>query len=144
MLRFAATRIFLVVGPTDMRKAYDTLATIVRHELKKDPLRGQLFVFANRKHNRLKILVWDHGGFWLCSRLLEKGTFAWPSAGTSYVEMRREELGQPQAGFGGPSVLSFPRPSREPDGAAGKPGALPARRARRLARGGFGAPAYVA
>lgn len=92
MLSFAATQIFLVVGPTDMRKAYDTLATIVRHELKKDPLSGQLFLFANRKHNRLKILFWDRGGFWLCSKRLEKGTFAWPSAGTPYVEMSREEL----------------------------------------------------
>ena len=108
MLTFASTQIFLVVGPTDMRKAYDTLATIVRHEIQKDPLSGQLFVFSNRKHNRLKILFWERGGFWLCSKRLEKGTFAWPFAGMPFVEMSREELTLLLGGIDAPRIQRRP------------------------------------
>ena len=88
----AATRIFLVAGPTDMRKSFNGLGALVSVELKKNPLSGDLFVFSNRRRDLLKILYWDHSGFWVCAKRLEAGTFAWPKTGGSSIEMTREEL----------------------------------------------------
>ena len=73
-----ATRIFLALGPTDMRKGFEGLGSLVKHQFKEDPLSGHLFVFANRSRNRLKVLYWDGSGLWVCAKRLEKGRFAWP------------------------------------------------------------------
>ena len=88
----AATRIFLVAGPTDMRKSFNGLQAIVTSELKKSALSGDLFVFSNRRRDLLKILYWDRSGFWVCAKRLETGTFAWPKTGGGSLEMTREEL----------------------------------------------------
>ncbi len=75
--------IFLYTEPTDMRKGFDGLSGIVRSELAADPLDGSLFLFINRRRDRLKILHWDGTGFWLYYKLLEAGTFEGiPSKGT--------------------------------------------------------------
>ena len=73
-----ATRIFLAVGATDLRKSFEGLSDRVRHQFKEDPLSGHLFVFANRNKTRLKILYWDGSGLWVCAKRLEKGCFSWP------------------------------------------------------------------
>ena len=88
----AATRIFLVAGPTDMRKSFNGLQAVVTSELKKNALSGDLFVFSNRRRDLLKILYWDRSGFWVCAKRLEAGTFAWPETGGNSLEMTREEL----------------------------------------------------
>ncbi len=67
--------IFLDTEPTDMRKGFDGLSGIVRSELAADALAGSLFLFINRRRDRLKILHWDGTGFWLYYKLLEAGTF---------------------------------------------------------------------
>ena len=67
--------IFLYTQPTDMRKGFDGLSGIVRSELAADPLDGSLFLFVNRRRDRLKILHFDGSGYWLYYRLLEAGTF---------------------------------------------------------------------
>lgn len=67
--------IFLYSEPTDMRKGFDGLSGIVRSEFGADPLDGSLFLFVNRRRDRLKILHWDGAGYWLYYRLLEAGTF---------------------------------------------------------------------
>ena len=67
--------IFLYSEPTDMRKGFDGLSGIVRSEFAADPLDGSLFLFINRRRDRLKILHWDGAGYWLYYRLLEAGTF---------------------------------------------------------------------
>src|SRR5690606_24298266 len=54
-----ATRVFAAPGATDMRKSFNGLYALVRHQLDADPLSGHLFVFCNRSRNRLKILAWD-------------------------------------------------------------------------------------
>ncbi len=89
-----ATRIFLAPGPTDMRRSFDGLAEMVRQRMGDDPLNGHLYVFTNRRRNRLKILVWDGSGLWVCAKRLEEGTFRWPSPepGTSRVRLSAEEL----------------------------------------------------
>lgn len=86
------TKIFLVTGATDMRKSYDTLAAIVSNILDEDPYSGDLFAFANRGRNRVKLLLWDQSGFWLFAKRLEKGTFAWPESGEKSIDMTPEEL----------------------------------------------------
>jgi len=67
--------IFLYTQPTDMRKGFDGLSGIVRSELAADPLDGSLFLFINRRRDRLKILHFDGSGYWLYYKLLEAGTF---------------------------------------------------------------------
>jgi transposase len=52
---------------------------LVRDQLLCDPLSGHLFLFSNAQRNRLKILVWDTTGLWVCAKKLEKGRFHWPT-----------------------------------------------------------------
>lgn len=73
-----AIRIYLATGATDLRRSIDGLAALVRERLALDPLSGHLFLFRNRRGDRLKILAWDHSGFWVLYKRLERGTFAWP------------------------------------------------------------------
>jgi transposase len=87
-----AVRIFVAVQPTDLRCGFDALAEATRQVLKQDPFSGHLFVFFNRVRNRVKILHWDTGGFWVSHKRLESGTFrvAWKPAGVA--EMPAAEL----------------------------------------------------
>jgi transposase len=79
MLNFAANRrIFLARAATDMRRGIDTLSAMVQHQLSKDPMAGDIFVFVAKDRRRVKILVWDASGYWLCLKRLERGTFALP------------------------------------------------------------------
>lgn len=88
----AGVRIFLVAGVTDMRKSFDTLAAVVRGVIGDDPLSGHLFVFCNRRRDRLKILIWEESGYWLLAKRLERGTFAWPAGPGARVEYDTAEL----------------------------------------------------
>jgi len=73
-----ATRVFVAPGATDMRKSFNGLYALVRHQLEADPLSGHLFVFCNRSRNRIKILAWDGSGLWIFAKRLERGRFHWP------------------------------------------------------------------
>jgi transposase len=73
-----SVRILLAREPADMRKGFDGLAHLVQSVLAEDPLSGHLFVFRNRRGDRLKILYWAGDGFALWYRRLEKGTFRFP------------------------------------------------------------------
>lgn len=66
-----------------MRKGFDTLAGIVRNELKRDPLSGEVFLFLNRGRTHLKLLHWESGGLVLYYKRLEKGTFAPPDSSSA-------------------------------------------------------------
>jgi transposase len=74
-----AVRIYVATGSTDLRRSIDGLAALVRERFDLDPLSGHLFLFRNRRGDRLKILAWDQGGFWVLYKRLERGTFAWPA-----------------------------------------------------------------
>lgn len=93
-----ATQIYVGVEAVDMRKSFDGLFGLVRDVLGRDPLSGHLFLFANRDRTRLKALIWDGSGLWVCAKRLERGRFHWPVAaaaeasGAKSVTMRPEEL----------------------------------------------------
>ena len=72
------THVYLACGSTDLRKSIDGLAALVSQVLKEDLFSNSLFVFCNRDRDKLKILFWDHNGFWLYYRRLERGRFRWP------------------------------------------------------------------
>src|SRR2546423_6700567 len=77
-----------------MRKGFEGLHGLVRDHLCQDPLSGHLFLFTNKTKTRLKSLVWDGSGLWVCAKRLEKGRFRWPQAKPQQcaVTMRSEEL----------------------------------------------------
>ena len=77
-------RYLLYSQPTDMRKSFDALCGLVRNELKRDPLGGEVFIFLNRGRTHLKLLHWENGGLVLYYKRLEKGTFAPPSTQTNH------------------------------------------------------------
>jgi transposase len=88
-----ATKIYIAVEAIDMRKGFEGLHGLVRDHLGEDPLSGHLFLFTNRTKTRLKVLVWDGSGLWVCAKRLEKGRFRWPMATeTRSVTMRAGEL----------------------------------------------------
>jgi transposase len=88
-----AVRIYIATGATDLRRSIDGLSALVREQLALDPLSGHLFLFRNRRGDRLKVLAWDHSGFWVLYKRLERGTFAWPMEdGSASVEMRGADL----------------------------------------------------
>lgn len=75
-----AMKIFLAVAPTDLRKSHDGLAALVEHVLEADPFSGQLFVFRNKRADRVKLLYWDGDGYALWYKRLEVGSFRFPAA----------------------------------------------------------------
>ncbi len=89
-----ATKIYLSVEAVDMRKGFNGLYGLVRDQLGQDPLSGHLFLFANRERTRMKALIWDGSGLWICAKRLEKGRFRWPAEAGEHrcVGMRAEEL----------------------------------------------------
>jgi len=70
--QYRINQVYLALGPTDLRKSIDGLALIVQESFKLDPFSRNLFVFCNRKKDKIKILEWDHNGFWLHYKRLEK------------------------------------------------------------------------
>lgn len=80
------TRVFLKTGATDLRKSFDGLYALVKTQLLQDPNSGHLFVFCNQSRTRIRILTFDGTGLWVCTKRLERGTFAWPKDGKSEID----------------------------------------------------------
>jgi transposase len=95
----AAVRVYLATKPADMRKSFDGLAALVSGILALDPLSGHLFVFVNRRRDRIKILYWDRDGLAVWAKRLERGTFRMPAAGADRVEMTTADLAALLAGI---------------------------------------------
>ncbi len=72
------TKVYLAVEPVDMRKSFNGLWAEASDRLREDPFSGALFVFANKRRDRLKILYWDGSGVWVFAKRLEEGRFSWP------------------------------------------------------------------
>jgi transposase len=89
----SAVRIFLCTRPTDMRKSFDGLTGLVQECFGQDPLTGHLFLFVNRRGDRIKILYFDRDGLALWYKRLEAGTFEMPgSTEGDGVELQPAEL----------------------------------------------------
>ena len=90
----SAQQYYFYRQPTDMRKSFHGLSGIVRGELNRDPVSGDVFVFVNRRRDRIKLLVWDRSGFVLYYKHLQQGTFELPDfeADSLYCVMKWEEL----------------------------------------------------
>jgi transposase len=96
----ASVRVFLCTRPTDMRKSFDGLQGLVQEFLGQDPLSGHLFLFLNRRRDRIKILLWEPDGWVIWYKRLEAGTFqqldpagcAGPGSGQAGIELTATEL----------------------------------------------------
>ena len=104
-------RVFLCTEPADMRRSFDGLAGMTATIIEQDPLSGHLFVFRNRGRHMLRILLYDGGGFWLCTRRLSKGRFkSWPTGdGTAPCSPLLARELQVLLWGGDPSTCSFPQ-----------------------------------
>ena len=87
-------RVCLAVEPVDLRRGFEGLALMVRGSLHEDERSSQLFVFTNRRHDRVRLLYWDGTGTWILTKRLEAGTFAWPKIpdGQTKLRLRPEAL----------------------------------------------------
>ena len=87
-----ATRVFLAITPIDGRKGFNGLYTLVKERLQQEPTSGFLFVFLNKRRNRLKILTYDGSGLWSLTKRLDRGSYAAPVGQGQSVNLRPEEL----------------------------------------------------
>ena len=94
-----ATRIFVAVAPVDLRRGFDGLSAHVQTVLERQVVEGGLFVFTNRRRNRLRLLWWDGSGLWLATKRLEGGFLSWPVGDGVAVGLRPEQLSALQIDF---------------------------------------------
>jgi transposase len=105
------TKIYLYAKPADMRKSFDGLHAIVQAEFHRDILAGDVFVFLNRRMDRIKLLHWDKDGLAIWMKRLERGTFQRPrcSSDVAQVEMDATDLALLLTGIDLASVKRRPR-----------------------------------
>ena len=91
----ASVRVYLCLSACDMRRSFDGLHALVRDHLQLDAFAGHLYLFANKRKDRLKILYWDRDGFSIWAKRLEEGSYAIPSGepGSHRFEITVGELG---------------------------------------------------
>lgn len=85
-------RVCLAADPVDLRRSCEGLALLVKQALKEDERSSQIFVFTNKRRDRIRLLYRDGTGLWLMTRRLEEGTFAWPPVpeGAAKIQLRSE------------------------------------------------------
>jgi transposase len=88
----ASVRVFVCLEPVDMRRAFDGLAALAEQVLRQDPLSGHLFVFGNRRGDRVKVLYWDRDGYALWYKRLEAGVFRFPQGNGAGCEVSLADL----------------------------------------------------
>jgi transposase len=88
----ARLQVFVCTRPTDMRKSFDGLHGLVQQVLRQDPLSGDLFVFLNRRRDRVKILAWEGDGLVIWYKRLEAGTFAAPQGAGEALSLSAAQL----------------------------------------------------
>ena len=84
--------VYLHREPIDFRKNINGLAALVEHDLALDPFADALYVFGNRRRDRVKILGWSRNGFWLLQKRLESERFIWPRDNQRVVELSVQQL----------------------------------------------------
>ena len=84
-------KIWLMVEPADMRCGIDGLSALVERVLQCSPCAGSAFVFCNRAGSRIKVLLWDGTGVWLCQRRLHRGRFVWRHSGDGGIMLTQSQ-----------------------------------------------------
>lgn len=84
-------QVFLAVAPVDMRWGMDRLSLLIQQTDGRSPCDGTAYGFTNRTRSRIKLLIWDGTGVWLCHRRLHKGSFRWPNSGDTLFRMSAEQ-----------------------------------------------------
>ena len=108
------TKVFLCTTDVDMRKSFDGLVGIVNEQFQLDPLSGHLFLFINKRRDRMKAIFWDSDGFVIWYKRLERGTWQNPAANTAAIELEAHELAMILRGIDLKSAkrrLRFQRPA---------------------------------
>lgn len=98
----SSVRVFLAVGTVDLRGAFDRLAAVTRQVLHEDPKSGALFLFVNRRRNRVKALWWDRNGYTILYKRLATGRFQLPQFGPgagAYVQISPTDFSRLIAGL---------------------------------------------
>lgn len=95
----AGTQVFVRPGVTDLRLNFEGLRALVVQGMSAEPLSGHVFCFCNRARNRVKCLVWDGSGFWVCAKRLERGSFDWPRDVRAAITMNLTQLELLLTGF---------------------------------------------
>lgn len=87
-------RVCLAAEPADLRRSFEGLVLLVKNALSEDERSSQIFVFTNKRRDRIRLLYWDGSGLWLMTKRLEQGTFAWPQPpeGAAKVRLKPEAL----------------------------------------------------
>jgi transposase len=108
---FSGLHFYLCRQPTDMRKNFDGLSGVIESSLGANPLSGDVFIFINKRRDRIKLLLWDRDGFWIFYKRLEKGTFQIPidTSDTQSVELTYDALWMILTGIDLGSIKRRPR-----------------------------------
>lgn len=88
----AVTRIYVATGTTDMRLSFDGLHSLVIGQIKQAPQSGHLFLFANKRRDRMKIYFYDGSSAWVCARRMEAGRLHWPTSADGHVQLTQTEF----------------------------------------------------
>ncbi len=118
MFQLSASRtVYLHREPIDFRKNINGLAALVEHDLALDPFADALYVFGNRRRDRIKILGWSRNGFWLLQRRLESERFIWPRDNQRVMELTVQQLhwlldGIDLAAMRGHEIVRYSRAAR--------------------------------
>ena len=78
-------RYWLYSEPTDMLKSFHTLSGLVRNKIVGDPMTGDVYIFVNKRRNRIKLLHYETGGMVIYAKMLDRGTFGMPIPGSKEV-----------------------------------------------------------
>jgi transposase len=88
----ATTRIYVATGATDMRLSFDGLYSLVIGQIRQSPQSGHLFLFANKRKDRMKIYFYDGSSAWVCARRMEQGRMRWPGSADGHVQLTQAEF----------------------------------------------------
>jgi transposase len=88
----AGIKVLVATRPVDFRRGADSLAALVREQLRHDPFSGTLFIFRSKRTNRLKMLAWDGSGLVLVWKRLEHGAFRWPPISDGVMRLSASQL----------------------------------------------------
>lgn len=83
---------YIQPGRTDMRKGAANLVVQIKEKMHLDPFTNSIFIFCGSGGKMIKVIIWDGNGFWLMSKKLVSGTFAWPADENEAMKLKYEDI----------------------------------------------------